>query len=366
MKDVEKTSVERQNSSKRLRRRRRRFNIYAFVVMLLVVTAGITISYTFLFNIGEIRVSGESDMYTAEEIVSASGVHEGENLLRLDPKKSEQAILDKLLYVETAKVKRKFPSSLEIKVTKCIPAYNVNYEGGTLLVSKKGKILADNGFVTDGLPVVYGYEPSVTKAGKALESGNSHKNDAFGEFMDSLLNTEDTNITAVDLSDEFSIVVSYKNGMTFRMGNWKDVNYKLDLADSVMNDESVKGKKGYLTMIGANQCSFRNTHESGASTDTTKPVATDADGNPVEKETNPEQQKIFEDYNKQGGGQDSNGQNNGGAAQQDNNNAGWDNGGGYDNGGGWDNGGYDNGGGWDNGGYDNGGGWDDGNNGGDW
>ena len=87
MKDVEKTNVNRQNSRKRMRRRKRNMNIYGLVVLLLVITAGITISYTFLFNINEIRVSGESDMYTAEQIVEASGISEGDNLLRLDPKR---------------------------------------------------------------------------------------------------------------------------------------------------------------------------------------------------------------------------------------------------------------------------------------
>ena len=140
MKDVAKTNVERQNSRKRIRRRKRMMNVYGLVVLLLVLTAGITISYTFLFNINEIRVAGQSDMYSAEEIVAASGINKGDNLLRLDCEKSEQMILDSLLYVETAKVNRDFPSSLDITVTKCIPAFNVNYGEGTLLVSKKGKI----------------------------------------------------------------------------------------------------------------------------------------------------------------------------------------------------------------------------------
>ena len=96
MKDVEKTSVERKNSRKRIRRRNRMRNVYGLVVLLLVATAVITISYTFLFNINEIRVSGESDMYSAEEIVMASGINEGDNLLRLDCGKSEQMILDQL------------------------------------------------------------------------------------------------------------------------------------------------------------------------------------------------------------------------------------------------------------------------------
>ncbi len=300
MKDVEKTEVERQNSSKRLRRRKRNFNIYAVVVVLLAVTVGMTISYTFLFNINEIKVSGESDMYTAEEIVDASGIKEGDNLLRLNPKKSEQEILDKLLYVETAEVDRDFPSSLEITVTRCVPAYNISYDNGVLLVSKKGKILADNGFITDGLPVIYGYEPSVKFAGKPVNSGNQHKADAFAELMESLSGDRSEEIASVDMTNEFSIVVNYKNGMVFKMGNWNDVNYKLGLASNVMEDESVKGKKGYLTMIGSNQCSFR-INKTGdkiltPEQSSTEPV-TDANGKPIGGESNPEQDAIFEHYN---------------------------------------------------------------------
>ena len=287
MKDVEKTSVERQNSRKRIRRRQRWMNVYGLVVFLLVLTAGITISYTFLFNISEIRVAGQSDMYSAEEIVAASGINEGDNLLRLDCKKSAQRILDELLYVETAKVERKFPSSLEITVTRCIPAFNVNYGDGNLLVSKKGKILADNGFPTDGLPIIYGLEPADKEPGKMTASENKHKNEAFEELISSIVKMGDDKIMTVDMSDEHEIMVRYKNDMIFKMGNWSDVEYKLSLADEVMKDDDVKGKKGYLTMIGTNQCSFRpNDGPVSVSEDTETTTV-------VEGERNPEQEASF-------------------------------------------------------------------------
>ena len=304
MKDVEKTSVERKNSRKRIRRRKRMMNVYGLVGLLLAITAGITISYTFLFNISEIRVSGESDMYSAEEIVVASGIKEGDNLLRLDTKKSEQRILDELLYVETAKVERDFPSSLEITVTRCIPAFNVQYDGGVLIVSKKGKILAENDFITEGLPIIYGLDPSGPTLGKPVTSENEHKNEAFTELISTMVSMGDDNISIVDMSDEHSIVVQYKNDMIFKMGNWNDVEYKLNLAKNVMNDDTVKGKKGYLTMIGSNQCSFR-TSDSPASTPgiiepTTQPK-TDEYGNPIDEigsgERNPEQEADFDRIN---------------------------------------------------------------------
>lgn len=300
MKDVEKISVERQNSRKRIRRRNRMMNVYGLVVILLVITAAVTISYTFLFNVDKIKVSGESDMYTAEDIVNASGIRKGDNLLRMKSNESEQAILDKLLYVETAKISKKFPTSVEINVTRCIPAFNVQYEDGTLLISKKGKILADNSYITDKLPVIYGYDPADVTPGRPLGSKNEHKGEAFEEIISAFTGNIDYKISSVDMSDEFSIIVNYENGTVFKMGTWSEVEYKLNLAKTVMEDESIRGKKGYLTMVGSNQISFRDNDKPAdvpGIIEPTKPPATDENGNPINEEFDPEQEDIFNDFN---------------------------------------------------------------------
>jgi len=302
MKDVEKTSVERNNSRKRTRRRGRWMNLYGLAVALIVLTVGITFCYTFLFNLSEIRVSGESDMYSAEEIVAAAGIKKGDNLLRLDTEKSEKQILDELLYVETASVKKKFPSSVEIKVTRCIPAYTVYHDSGSLLVSKKGKILAEfvegaSGAI-NGLPKIYGYNPSVLTAGKMIDTENDHKKDAFDELISCLSTKGDSDITSVDMTNEFSIIVNYKNGMVFRMGGWTDVEYKLNLAESVMQKDTIRGKKGYLTMVGTNQCSFRMTDKPAGTPDENHYQNQYGTGTgDITGELNPDQEALFDEFN---------------------------------------------------------------------
>lgn len=301
MKDVEKTNVERRNSGKRMRRRRRNMNLYAVVVIALVLTIGITMSYTFLFNIEEVHISNISERYDENMIFDASGVRIGDNLLRLNTQKSAERILNELLYVETAEVNRKFPSSLEIKVTFCVPAFNVEYSGGVLVVSKLGKILESNNFKTDGLPTICGIEPLSTELGQMIKTENEHKNEAFSEITASISTGEKSSISVIDLNDEFGIVVNYSNGTVFKMGNWNDADYKLSLAETIMNDSTIKGKKGYLTMVGTNQCSFRTTEEPAGVLGEEPEVPTDADGNPVKQEireeANPEQEAIFSQFN---------------------------------------------------------------------
>lgn len=259
MNDVEKTNIHRKNSGKRMRRRKRMMSAYILVVVLLVVTVGATMCYTFLFNIDKIVISGESVTYEYMEIVDASEIEAGDNLLRTNTDKAEQRILDKLRYVETATIGKDFPSTLKINVTRCIPAYNIQHDEGVLLVSRKGKILEDKTTYTDidELPIIYGLEPSDNTLGTFLKSKNENKYDAFVQIISRFDRDDNRKIKTIDLTNEYDIIVTYRDGLVFRMGNWSDVDYKLDLAQNVMEDESIKGKSGYLMMIGSNQCSFR-------------------------------------------------------------------------------------------------------------
>lgn len=308
MKDVEKTNIERANSGKRMRRRRRSMNFYAAVVLVFASVAFMAMSYTFLFNIENIVVivvSGEDSetkdevQRKGDEVAKYSGAKKGDNLLRVNTEKSAENILDNVSFVETAEVHRDFPSTLEIKVAYCVPSFNVEYSGGVLVVSKLGKILENNSFITDGLPTISGIQPLTTQKGEMLASSNEHKNEALFELMASV--SEESGISGIDINDEFGIIINYTNGTIFKMGNWNDAEYKLNLAGTVMKDGSINGKKGYLTMIGSNQCTFRTSNEPMGVIGSEQQIPTDTEGNTItqniREEVNPEQEAIFSEFN---------------------------------------------------------------------
>ena len=308
MKDVEKTNIDRANSGKRMRRRRRSMNIYAAAVLAIALVAFMAMSYTFLFNIEDMVVvvlSGE-DSESEEEanskgnrVADASGISIGDNLLRVNTEKSAEKILADVLFVETAEVHRNFPSTLEIKVAYCVPSFNVEYNGGVLVVSKLGKILERNNFITDGLPTISGIQPVTVEAGQQLAAATEHKNEALMELMASV--SDESGISGIDITDEFSIVISYSNGTVFKMGNWNEAEYKLKLADTVMRDGTINGKKGYLTMVGSNQCTFRTSNEPAGLAGSEQQLPTDSQGNTItpeiKDEVNPEQEAIFSEFN---------------------------------------------------------------------
>lgn len=256
MKDVEKTNIERENSIKRLRRRKRSMGIYGLLVIIAVLGIGITLSCTLLFNLSEVTFLGSSDMYDADFLIETAELKTGENLVKMDKEKTRQKLLS-LTYVEDAKVSVNLPSTLEIEIIPCIPSYNISYELGTILISENGKVLETSEIGDNGLPTFYGYEPLSPAIGETIDTNNERQKEVFEEFISVLNKREDKNkIASINMENRANVIIKFRDGNVFKMGNWNDFEYKLTLAERVIEET---GKVGYITMVGTNQCSFRMT-----------------------------------------------------------------------------------------------------------
>lgn len=256
MQDVEKTDVKQDTNAKRMRRRRRLMPFYILIVLILTACLGISLSMTIFFNIDTIVVKGEAQQYTAEEIVEAAKVHSGENLTRLNVQKIEKNVYN-LIYIENVKVSKQYPDTLVIDVQKCRESYNISYDNGILMTSESGKIITNSAEAAEALPVFYGYQPSVLDPGKQLASQDEQKEKIFNTFSEIMKRELSCPITSVDMTDKYDIRVNFDNRIIFDMGNWNDIEYKITLAEAVIVRLGTD-KTGYLTMVGNNQCAFRD------------------------------------------------------------------------------------------------------------
>ena len=71
-----------------------------------LLVAGMLIAMLLFFNINKISVTGDM-VYTAEEIIVASEVENGDNLIFLSKKKVNELVTKKLPYVGEVKIKRR-------------------------------------------------------------------------------------------------------------------------------------------------------------------------------------------------------------------------------------------------------------------
>ncbi len=285
MHDVEKTTLRSgYKNAKRMRRRKRIMPLYIATVLLLTVCTGVALSMTVFFNVASIEVYGSAPNYTPAEIVLASGAKKGDNLLKMDVAGLGEQIETDMIYIESAKVSKKYPDAVVIDVKACRETFNVYYDNGILLTSESGKIIANSTDASENLPVIYGMNPTVLSPGKKVASNDEVKNKIFDELADIMNHELNVPITSIDMSDKYDIKVMFDNRIEFSMGNWNEIEYKVTLAETVIARLG-KEKEGYLTMIGNNQCSFRDKASvelaNQVSAGTTATVLTDEAGNTV-------------------------------------------------------------------------------------
>ncbi len=281
MQDVEKTEIQRDTSARRMRRRNRMRPLYGLVVAALVVGVGISLSMTVFFNIQTIEIAGNAPQYSAEDIAKASGVHTGDNMMRLDQEETAQNVMNQLVFVDDVQVKKKFPDTLVITVTPSIASYNVVDDSGTLQISAAGKILRNSPDTNSELPVITGFHPETREAGDMLASKDSQKDQIFQSLTKIMAEGLQYPVTAIDMEDKYELVLTFENRICFKMGNWSDMTYKITLAQDVIS-QLAEDKNGYLYMIGDNQCSYRD--KDAVEQQTTAPLvtmSTDESGNPV-------------------------------------------------------------------------------------
>lgn len=130
----------RQRRHARPRRRRGRFRGLYKVLSVLLVALAVVVACVVFFRVNSVEVSGNV-RYTAEEIIEASGIKTGENLVGLSRSRVSAAICTKLPYVENVTIKKVLPDGVSLKVSERVAAASVESAEGRWLISAQGKLL---------------------------------------------------------------------------------------------------------------------------------------------------------------------------------------------------------------------------------
>ena len=126
---MEVTTMARQRRHSRPSRRRGRFGgLYKVMSVLLIAAAVITACVVF-FRVNAIQVEGNV-RYTPEEIIDASGIQLGDNLIALSRGRISAGIRAQLPYVEGVAIHRSYPDKLVIRVTERVAAASVDSAEG--------------------------------------------------------------------------------------------------------------------------------------------------------------------------------------------------------------------------------------------
>ncbi|MDE6031580.1 MAG: FtsQ-type POTRA domain-containing protein [Oscillospiraceae bacterium] len=239
----------------RKRRRSGNYILYYLMAGIAAIVVFVILANTLLFNCASIEAEG-FERYTAEEIVAASGIAVGENLLHIDAARAQENIVSSLAYIDMAKITKKYPTRIIITVAEAEKWFCVYQDGVTAAISRGGKILehcAANGLVT-----VKGFEAESVEVGGRLKSVIDGKNEIPAEIMSAAEKAGLSKITEIDLTDRFDIKILYDNRITMEIGNVTDIESKLTVGAAIIRDELSSTEEVTILLTNPEVVAVRN------------------------------------------------------------------------------------------------------------
>ncbi len=258
-------AIPRQHSPQRtaqIKRRRKRKMRLAFAgIGLLAAAVFIGLSLTVLFRIETFTVTGES-RYGQQEIVSAAGIAQGENLFLSKRREAEAALLKKLPYLEQVSVSIRLPDTIQINVAEAAPAALLELDGQTLLISAKGKILDDvTGQALQGLPKISGLKIVSAELGTTVQYENKNAAATIQQLMAALADNG-LDILGVTFTDALSITLDYQDRIDVVLGLPSNLEEKVKMAAYVIANKLDADDAGTLTLsTDASQANFKPAYD---------------------------------------------------------------------------------------------------------
>ncbi len=241
------------------RKRKRRLSAKVKLFWFVCFVGGLFVCALFICQTATISVIG-NDVYTKQEIIAASGIEKGDNLLFISSDNSEKDIYSKLSYIEQAAVRKQFPNQIKIEVIESKQNVDVVTNEGVITVSKRMKVLADVSNDQNENIVVLGLNPTEYVIGETLVDQDPEKVMHLVTIFDILdQNNAVSEITEIDISDKLNILINYQDRISILLGTAGDAEYKLLIALETLQNNIDASKTGSLDISIAGRAFFSET-----------------------------------------------------------------------------------------------------------
>lgn len=235
----------------RRRRRRRALLVFYLFVFITVITAAVALSLTVLFKIDSISVTGTT-RYSAEQVVQAGGIRQGENLFLANTGAARQKIQQKLPYVASAQVSRRLPAKIVISITEEPICGVLEYKGKYAVVGTSGKVLDIAAKRPEGNTLIKGLPLSSAETGKQVVYADASQRTAFQELTAAISGVKLDKITELDFTNPYQLRVVYDGRIVMNLGPASELEKKLLFGKRVLESGKIKDtEKGVLDLSTA-------------------------------------------------------------------------------------------------------------------
>ena len=226
-------SVAYRRKQRRKRIRRRRLLITAFVLFICAILVFVALAFTVLLPVKNVIANG-SKIYSEQELVKASKITEKNNILTLSKDKIEENMQTSLPYVDEVKLSRKFPDTVELKITDAKEDTCFKTDDGYFIVSKSKRILKKVKKPKKGLTLIISSlnQPEISKE-------ITYNDDESKEIISLLMSkAKEKNLTLnrINIKEKFSLKLRVNGRFDVLLGNSANLDKKIDhLASMIEN-----------------------------------------------------------------------------------------------------------------------------------
>ncbi len=278
-------------TNQRRKKIRRKKIIIRTLIGIVFLCIGIVLALTLFFNINKIVVSGDK-VYSDKEIIDASGVNVGDNLIFLSKAELNEEISSELAYVGSAKIKRRLPSTLEIVITKTEAYMATASDGYYILLDRNGKVLEkDLEIVDENIILANLGEINSVEVGEKISLKEEKVFTKLNEVLTECENVGITEITSIDLSDIYNIKLVYQGRITLELGETdkENLSSKLALGEAAIERQNEENNlyRGTinLTVDGKGYWSEEVSTTEPQTEESTTETPVEGDENPSEEST---------------------------------------------------------------------------------
>ena len=221
--------------------------LYGPLALTLLMVAAI-IFMSLFFRVSIIQVANDT-VYTDEEILAASGLEKGVNLLFINNFSAVSSIYATMPYVESVSLKRAMPNRIILEVTGSEAVACVSFGDDYWLINPNGKLLEkiDAKEAKNFIRVEH-MEPLQPVAGEIMQV--SEADGGKDAYLYELLNTFQKHglskkIDWVDLEDLNDPQFGYEERFTVHLNGSEEMGLRLALAESAIN-QLASGDAGIL------------------------------------------------------------------------------------------------------------------------
>lgn len=267
-------------ASKSGKRRQGKYTLYYIFIGILVAAALSILSATVLFNISVFVVNGDT-VYSDEEIISASGIEKGENLLRVNIGGGESNIVDKLVYIDSAEIHRGFPNRLTISVKPAAPVAAYTYGGKFYGVSASNRLLEIDDSQPD-YPIVKGFpfDPEkIPEVGDYMEDDEEGRLALIKNICEFMQKYELKESSVIDITDVIEIKMTYDERIEIDFGASTSIENKINNASILIHEKISENERCTLDLTDPEKGVHRPIRDNAAETtaETAEPEETGAE-----------------------------------------------------------------------------------------